>query len=104
MSEMRLITCIVVKGKGDSVISEAMNAGAQGATSFTGTGTGIRQTLGLKIIPEKDIIFLVTRDEQTNDVLEVVKKSGNLFEPGEGFVFVTKIESAFGFLEDYPDS
>ncbi|MBW2566693.1 MAG: P-II family nitrogen regulator, partial [Deltaproteobacteria bacterium] len=36
MSEMRLITCIVVKGKGGSVISEAMNAGAQGATSFTG--------------------------------------------------------------------
>jgi nitrogen regulatory protein PII len=104
MSEMRLITCIVVKGKGDSVISEAMNAGAQGATSFTGMGTGIRQTLGLKIVPEKDIIFLVTRDEQTNDVLEVVKKSGDLFEPGGGFVFVTKIESAFGFLEDYPDS
>jgi nitrogen regulatory protein PII len=60
--------------------------------------------LGLKIVPEKDIIFLVTKGEQTNDVLEVVKKSGNLFEPGEGFVFVTKIESAFGFIEDYPDS
>jgi nitrogen regulatory protein PII len=104
MNEMRLITCIVVKGKGDSVISEAMNAGAQGATYFTGMGTGIRQTLGLKIVPEKDIIFLVTKGEQTNDVLEVVKKSGNLFEPGEGFVFVTKIESAFGFIEDYPDS
>jgi len=101
MSDMRLITCIVLKGKGDSVISEAMNAGAQGATYFTGTGTGIRQSLGLTIIPEKEIIFIVTKGEQTEIVLEAVKKGGNLDKPGEGFVYVTKIESAFGFLEDY---
>jgi nitrogen regulatory protein PII len=101
MSDLRLITCVVLKGKGDSVITEAMNAGAQGATYFTGKGTGIRQALGLTVIPEKDIIFFIAKGKQTENVLEAVKKSGNLLEPGGGFVYVTKIESAFGFLEDY---
>jgi len=101
MSDMRLITCIVQKGKGDKVISEAIKAGAQGATYFTGKGTGIRQPLGIKIIPEKDIIFIVTKGEQTEIVFESMKKSGNLLKPGQGFVYVTKLESAFGFIEDY---
>ena len=101
MSDLRLITCIVLKGKGDRVIDDAMKAGAQGVTYFSGKGTGIRQALGLTIIPEKDIIFFVTKDEQTENVLEAVKKSGDVLEPGGGFVYVTKIESAFGFLEDY---
>lgn len=101
MSDMRLITCIVERGKGDNVIDEAIKAGAQGATYFTGKGTGIRQALKLTIVPEKDIIFIVTKGEQTKIVFELVKKGGNLLEPGQGFVYVTKIESAFGFLEDY---
>lgn len=101
MSDLRLITCVVLKGKADSVVNAAIDAGAQGATYFSGKGTGIRQTLGLTIIPEKEIIFCVAEGEQANGVVEAVKQSGNLSELGEGFVYVTKIESAFGFVEDY---
>ena len=102
MSDMRLITCIVQKGKGDGVIRAAMKAGAQGATSLTGKGTGIRQSLGISIIPEKDIVFIVTKGKQTLVVFEAMKKSGNLLESaGQGFIYATKIENAFGFLEDY---
>jgi len=101
MSDLSLITCIVLKGNGDGVIAEAMKAGAQGATYFTGTGTGVRQAFKLTIIPEKEIILIVTRDEQTKTVLDAVIEGGKLREPGQGFVYVTKIESAFGFIEDY---
>lgn len=104
MSDKRLITCIVQKGRGDKVINEAMKAGAQGATSFTGKGTGIRQAIGITIIPEKDIIFIVTKgQEQTDKVFEAVKESGMLTLSGRGFVYVTKLENAFGFLEDYQE-
>ena len=102
MSDMRLITCIVQKGSADNVIREAMKVGAEGATYFTGKGTGIRQSLGITIIPEKEIIFIVTKGEQTQVVFEAVKKGGNLIESGQGFVYVTSLEDAFGFLEDYP--
>lgn len=102
MSDKRLITCIVQKGRGEKVVDAAMRAGAQGATTFTGKGTGIRQTIGLTIIPEKDIIFIVTKgQEQTDAVFESVKESGQLTVSGQGFVYVTTLENAFGFLEDY---
>jgi len=102
MSDLRLITCIVQKGKGDRVISAAMKAGAQGATSLTGKGTGMRQSLGISIIPEKDIVFVVTKGKQTPVVFEAMKKDGDLLKSaGQGFIYITKLENAFGFLEDY---
>jgi len=73
MSDLGLITCIVLKGKGDSVISEAMNAGAQGATYFNGKGTGIRQALGLTVIPEKDIIFFIAKGEQIENEFDTFR-------------------------------
>lgn len=101
MSDLSLITCIVLKGNGEGVIDEAMKAGAQGATYFNGTGTGIRQAFKLTIVPEKEIILIITKDEQTKTVLDAVIEGGKLREPGQGFVYVTKIESAYGFIEDY---
>jgi nitrogen regulatory protein P-II 1 len=104
MKQLNLITCIVERGKGDLILREALKAGAQGATYFTGTGTGVRQalgTIGLKIIPEKEIILIVTKDHETDSVFEAIIEAGRLNESlGHGFAYITKVEKAVGFLDE----
>ncbi|MDD5687157.1 MAG: P-II family nitrogen regulator [Elusimicrobia bacterium] len=102
MSDLNLITCIVQRGKADKVVKDAMKAGAEGATIFYARGTGIRQKLGFwgKIItPEKEVILIVTKKGQTNNVFDEIVKSGNLEKPGQGFAFIHAIDRAIGFLE-----
>ena len=48
MAEFDLITCIVQKGVGDKVSKIAIQAGAEGVTIYSGSGTGIRQKLGMR--------------------------------------------------------
>ena len=101
--ELSLITCIVQRGTGEIVVKAALEAGAQGATVYYGKGTGVRQKLGILadlIIPEKEIILIVTKDHETNPVFDAVVKAGHLREPAKGFAFVHKLDRAVGFLED----
>ncbi|MBU0675821.1 MAG: P-II family nitrogen regulator [Proteobacteria bacterium] len=96
-----LITCIVERGKADEVVEAAIAAGADGATMYYGRGTGVRQKLGfsgLFIKPEKEIILIVTRTEQTEAVFNAVVKAANLEQKGKGFAFLHKIDRAVGFL------
>lgn len=97
----KLITCIVQRGKADKVVQAAMEAGAQGATISYGRGTGIREMLGLRgllIRPEKEIIYIVTRQDQSAEVLEAVVKAARLREKGQGFAFLHELDAAIGFV------
>jgi len=104
MNELNLITCIVQRGKADKVVDAALLAGAPGATYFYGRGTGVRQKLGVLakfIVPEKEIIQIVVKENQTDKVFDAIVKAGNLDKKGQGFAYVHKIDRAIGFLEDY---
>ena len=97
-----LITCIVQRGEADQVVAAAMQAGAQGATIYYGRGTGVREKLGFAgmfIKPEKEIILIVAKEEQTEAVFEAVVKAARLEKKGQGFAFLHKIDCAVGFLE-----
>ncbi|MBI5574442.1 MAG: P-II family nitrogen regulator [Elusimicrobia bacterium] len=101
MSELNLITCIVQRGKADRVVKDAIKSGAEGATVFYARGTGVRQKLGFwgKIItPEKEVILIITKKEDTDTVFEAIIKSGKLDKPGQGFAFVHSVDRAVGFL------
>lgn len=96
-----MITCIVQRGEADKVVEAAKSAGAEGATIYYGRGTGIREILGFKgyfIKPEKEIILIVTKGEQTASVFEAVVKAARLDEKGKGFAFLHSIDRAVGFL------
>jgi len=101
MSELRLITCIIEKGRGEDVAKAALKAGAKGATYFDGKGTGIRQSVLIAIVPEKEVVLVVTRDQETKAAYKAMIEKGGLDNPGKGFIFISKLEQAFGFLEDY---
>ena len=104
MNELNLITCIVQRGKAEKVVDAALLAGATGATFFYGRGTGVRQKLGVLsklIVPEKEIIQIVVKEEQTDKVFEAIIKAAKLKKKGQGFAYIHKIDRAVGFLEDY---
>lgn len=98
-----LITCIVQRGEADRVVDAAMEAGAEGATLYYGRGTGIREKLGfagLFIKPEKEIILIVTKNEQTDAVFDAVVKAADLGRKGNGFAFLHKLDRAVGFMTE----
>ena len=96
-----LITCIVERGLADKVVEAAIAAGADGATIYYGRGVGVRQKLGWRgmlVRPEKEVILIVTRAEQTTKVFDAVLAAAKLEKPGQGFAFLHKIDRAEGFL------
>ena len=104
MKDLNLITCIVQRGRAEKVVDAALKAGAPGATYYYGRGTGVRQKLGVLsklIVPEKEIILIVTKANQTDSVFDAVIKAGKLEKKGQGFAYIHKIDRAVGFLEEY---
>jgi len=104
MNDFNLITCIVQRGKAEKVIDAALMAGAPGATYYYGRGTGVRQKLGVLskfIVPEKEVILIVTKGNQTDTVFDAIIKAGKLDKKGQGFAYIHKIDRAIGFLEDF---
>lgn len=98
-----LITCVVQRGNADLVVDAAMEAGAEGATIYYGRGTGVRQRLGIRgrfIKPEKEIILIITKTEQTEKVFQAVTQAAKLQKKGRGFAFLHKLDRAVGFLNE----
>lgn len=97
-----LITCIVERGKSDPIIDAAIEAGAQAATYYYARGRGLKEKLGLigKLIhPEKEIILIVTKAHQTDNVLSIITKTGDFKHPGKCFAYVQPVSQASGFLD-----
>ena len=47
LTDACLLTCIVQRGLGETIVKAARNAGAQGATVFYARGSGVRERLGV---------------------------------------------------------
>ena len=96
-----MITCIVQRGEANKVIEAALKAGAEGATIFYGRGTGVREKIGFAgrfIQPEKEIILIITKREQTDAVFDAVVNAAKLEKKGQGFAFLHTLDRAVGFL------
>jgi len=98
----KLITCIVENGKADTIIDEALRRGAQAATYFDAKGRGVREKIGVSgmfIKEEKEVILIVTKDTDVNNVFDAVVSMGGLKERGKGFAFIQPVENAVGFID-----
>jgi nitrogen regulatory protein PII len=104
LTDVHLITCIVQRGRADTVVKAAMNAGAEGATIHFAKGTGIsRKQLGLWSIAtnaEKEIITIAVSGEQLDVVFERMYLAGDLETPGMGFMYVTPLEKAATYIPE----
>lgn len=99
--ELKLITCVIQRGKGDKLIKAAIDAGAGGVTAYFGRGAGVRERLGLlglAIVPEKEVLLIACHAREVEQILNALVKAGDLKTPGHGIAFVTAIEQAVGFF------
>ena len=101
LTDVRLITCIVQRGLGETIVQAARDAGAQGATVYFAKGSGVRERLGMlgvAVEVEKEVVNLVVGAEQLDAVFDNVYLVGQLDTPGMGFMYVTPLEKAATYI------
>jgi nitrogen regulatory protein P-II 1 len=99
--DLNLITCVVQRGKADKIAKAALEAGADGATILFGRGMGLRERLGLlglAIVPEKEIIMIVSEKKKTPILFDVIAKAAKLDVPGMGIAYVHPITHVAGLF------
>jgi len=98
-AETYLITCVVQRGNGDVISKASIKAKAGGATTFFARGTGARERLGLlglAIVPEKEVVMILCKKEESSRIFEAVAAAGRLDVPGMGIAFITPIIEVAG--------
>ncbi len=93
------IVAILPRGEADRVMEDAKKAGAQGGTIFLARGTGSHEAktfFGLTVEPGREILLIVSKEEQTDKILDAVVESANLKKPGTGIAFVLDISRIIG--------
>lgn len=99
-----LITCVVQRGRADAVVDAALDAGAEGATIYYGRGRGVREKIGILgrfIKPEKEVVLIIVRQEETDHVFDAVVVAAELEQPGKGFAFLHSLDRAIGFVDGH---
>ena len=93
------IFVVVDKGNAEDVIDAANEAGARGGTIVNARGSGIHEAqklFSIEIEPEKEEIFIITKSELKDDIVESIKSHLKLDEAGNGIMFVLDINEAYG--------
>lgn len=96
------IFVIVEKDQGEKVISIAEKLGSKGATIIHGRGSGVHEQasiFNITIEPEKEIVMMLVKNSQYEDIMQGLSKKLNISEPGEGIIFSTAVSKAIGLVE-----
>lgn len=105
--DYEMIVTIVESGQSAEVIDLAKKAGARGATTLLGRGSGIHDTgkfFGLDIEPEKEIILVLVPHALTNKILKEIGDGIHIEKPGNGICFVIDIAKIIGITHMTQDS
>ncbi|HCL79355.1 MAG TPA: hypothetical protein DIC53_05230 [Synergistaceae bacterium] len=93
-----LISVIVNRGFADDVMAEARKAGARGGTIMNARGTASEKDvrfLGFPLFPEKEILLILADRDKQDAVLEAVRSSECISQPGGGIAFTMAVEDSF---------
>jgi nitrogen regulatory protein P-II 1 len=99
---LNLITCVLQRGKANDVAKAAMQAGAKGATVVYGRGMGVGElmgALGFAIVPQKEVIQIVTTADSTRKLFDTVVQAAELDKPGMGIADIIPIHEAAGLFQ-----
>jgi nitrogen regulatory protein PII len=90
-TDLKGLSCIVQKGEGNDLARVGLDTGI-GVPGITfGTGTGLRDKLGLWRITfpaDKEIINFVTNSQDAEHLMDLLISIGSLNQPGKGFVYL----------------
>lgn len=93
------IYVVVDKGKAEDVIDVANKAGARGGTVVNARGSGVHKTqklFSIEIEPEKEKLFIITKKELKDTIVETIKDYLKIDEPGNGIMYVLDINEVYG--------
>ena len=96
------IYVIVDRGKAEEVIEAANEAGARGGTivNARGANTQTAQKLfSIEIEPEKEEVFIITKNELKDGIIQSINRQMKLDEPGNGIIFVVDVAETYGLHE-----
>lgn len=100
-----LIVVIANQGCNELVMDAARGAGAYGGTVIHAKGTGMEQAekfMGVSLAAEKEIIFIVAKKEQKNDIMKAVMEQAGMESEAKSIVFSLPVTDTAGLrlLED----
>jgi nitrogen regulatory protein PII len=97
--KLKLIMAFVKPHITDKVVDAMKEAGATGATIISARGTGIHEAksfLGLSIEDKTDMIVFLVEEHIVENLLKVIRISGEFNKPGTGIAFVLPVENIVG--------
>ena len=100
-----LVIVIANRGYIEMVMDAARGAGAYGGTVIHAKGTGMEQAekfMGVSLAAEKEMIFIVAKKEQKNDIMKAVMEQAGLDTKAKSIVFSLPVTDTAGLrlLED----
>lgn len=98
-----IITTIVDKGKGEEVVSASRTAGARGGTIINARGSGVNsatKVFNMEIEPEKEIVMIVTKENESEAIIQKIYQELDLDQPGNGILFVQHAAEVHGLFHD----
>ena len=100
-----LIVVIADQGNIELVMDAARGAGAYGGTVIHAKGTGMEQAekfMGVSLAAEKEMIFIVTRKEQKNEIMRAIMEKAGLNSRAKSIVFSLPVTDTAGLrlIED----
>ncbi len=100
-----LLVVIAQQGYTDLIMSAAREAGAYGGTVIHAKGTGqefAEQFMGVSLAAEKEIVLIVAKTEQKNDIMKAVMEKAGLDSKAKSIVFSLPVTDTAGLrlLED----
>jgi len=94
-----VIFVIVDKGKAEEVVDAASKVGSRGGTIINARGSGVHEVqklFSIEIEPEKEEVFIITRREEKDKIVESIVKHMKIDEPGNGILYVLDVNEAYG--------
>ena len=100
-----LIVVIAEQGYTDLIMDAAREAGAYGGTVIHAKGTGMElaeKFMGVSLAVEKEMVFIVTKTEQKNDIMKAIMKKAGLDSKAKSITFSLPVTDTAGLrlIED----
>lgn len=98
-TEFELLITIANAGHTDTIMDAARSAHAPGGTVIHAKGTGAalaKKFYGITLTEEKEMIFIVVRSEQKNDIMKAIMEQAGTKTPAGAISFSLPVTSTAG--------
>jgi len=104
-TKYELLVVIANQGYTELIMDAARSVNAAGGTVIHAKGTGTQKAekfLGVTLVPEKEMVFIVVRKSQKNDIMRAIMTQAGLESKARSIVFSLPVTDTAGMrlIED----